>query len=126
MSGIFFAYWDFLGAKLQHKSNQSRKFRCFLIFSGPVYFPLKGEPWPQHRPIGVRGFLDFNRNLIELRPIFDFRTWDGKQVGPGIITILGPEIINILGPGVVQISGSGVIDILEPGVINILKPCQSL
>ena len=44
--------------------QKSRKSRYFLIFSGPVYFSFKGEPWslqPSHYLRVERHTLSFDR-----------------------------------------------------------------
>ena len=45
LRGLFYLIFDLKISKLDHWTKKYRKIRYFLLWSGPVYFLLYGEPW---------------------------------------------------------------------------------
>ena len=43
--GLFYLIFGLKISKLDHWTKKYRKIRYFLLWSGPVYFLLYGEPW---------------------------------------------------------------------------------
>ena len=75
LRGLFYLIFGLKISKLDHWTKKYRKIRYFLLWSGPVYFLLYGEPCTQallHINVGsdlIKGAIDLEGEVLGSRAL---------------------------------------------------------